>query len=129
MNKLYYIKVSNPITQMQITKASIPSIFTDIDEIHQTNSPTINEKSTYTLESCKIYAHKNTIIKKPKNIKITIKNPLKNKILKVKLKGMKYKIKVNKKGVGYFKITKNIFKNLKKGKNINTELNIQNIVL
>ncbi len=68
-----------------------------------------------------IKAKKTTKVKKTAKklkIKITLKGKtvLKKKTLKVKFKGKTYKIKTNKKGIAYFKLTKKVIKKLKKGK-------------
>ena len=68
-----------------------------------------------------IKAKKTTKVKKTAKklkVKITLKGKtvLKKKTLKVKFKGKTYKIKTNKKGNAYFKLTKKVIKKLKKGK-------------
>lgn len=68
-----------------------------------------------------IKAKKTTKVKKTSKklkIKITLKGKTvyKKKTLKVKFKGKTYKIKTNKKGIAYFKLTKKVIKKLKVGK-------------
>ena len=107
---LAYIKVFNPITKLSLFK-----VFHDT-YINYNINPYCNSKILKTpIKFYKIIAKKNTIAKKPLKIKITVKNPSK-KVLKVIFKGKNYKVKINKKGVGYFKLSKNIFKTLDKGK-------------
>ena len=109
---LAYITVFNPITKACLTKNV--NLLSN-EESQKTDSTNPNKVSKDKIKSYKITAKKNTKIKNSFKIKITVKKAS-GKSLKVKFNKKTYKIKLNKKGVGYFKLSNNVLKTLEKSK-------------
>ena len=120
---IYYTGDENYCTKQVIKSFTVEEYnATDSQQLNnQTSDVKKSENKSVISSTLKGHKVKHTVkvsfkFKGKKSIKVKFGKKMKNSVVTVKFKGEKYTVKVNKKIIGILKLTKNVAKKLKKGK-------------